>query len=99
MAWSLHSMITFRALQGLCGGAFIPLAFSMVLTRLPPHRRPIGMALFAVTAPFAPPPPPRRLASPPPPPPPPPPPARAGGGWQRPRWGLISFFPPPPPRA
>src|SRR3990167_8685071 len=54
MAWSLHSMITFRALQGLCGGAFIPLAFSMVLTRLPPHRRPIGMALFAVTATFAP---------------------------------------------
>ncbi|MGP0172261.1 DHA2 family efflux MFS transporter permease subunit [Pseudomonas sp. NCHU5208] len=53
-AWSLHSMIAFRAMQGLCGGAFIPLAFSMVLTHLPPHRRPIGMALFAVTATFAP---------------------------------------------
>ncbi|MGX5221007.1 DHA2 family efflux MFS transporter permease subunit [Pseudomonas segetis] len=54
LAWSLNSMIVFRAFQGLCGGAFIPLAFSMVLTHLPEHRRPTGMALFAVTATFAP---------------------------------------------
>lgn len=54
LAWSLNSMIVFRAFQGLCGGAFIPLAFSMVLTHLPAHRRPTGMALFAVTATFAP---------------------------------------------
>lgn len=54
LAWSLNSMIVFRALQGFCGGAFIPLAFSMVLTHLPVHKRPTGMALFAVTATFAP---------------------------------------------
>src|SRR5690606_14570007 len=52
--WSLQSMIVFRVLQGLAGGALIPFAFSLVLTKLPLDIRPKGMALFAITATFAP---------------------------------------------
>lgn len=52
-AWNLESMIVFRAFQGLTGGALIPLAFQVMLS-LPPSRRTVGMALFAVTATFAP---------------------------------------------
>ncbi len=54
MAWSLNSMIFFRVLQGLAGGALIPFAFSLILTKLPLHTRPKGMALFAISAVFAP---------------------------------------------
>lgn len=54
MAWSLESMIVFRVLQGLAGGALIPFAFTLILTKLPLSDRPRGMALFAVTAVFAP---------------------------------------------
>jgi DHA2 family multidrug resistance protein len=54
LAWDLESMIAFRALQGLTGGALIPLAFQVILTTLPPAKRPIGFALFGVTATFAP---------------------------------------------
>jgi DHA2 family multidrug resistance protein len=34
MAWSLESMIVFRALQGFTGGALIPLAFTMAMSPL-----------------------------------------------------------------
>jgi DHA2 family multidrug resistance protein len=54
MAWSLESMIVFRAMQGFCGGALIPLAFTLTLIKLPEHHRAKGMALFALTATFAP---------------------------------------------
>lgn len=54
MAWSLESMIVFRAMQGFTGGALIPLAFTMTLIKLPEHHRAKGMALFAMTATFAP---------------------------------------------
>ena len=54
MAWNLESMIVFRALQGLAGGALIPFAFTLILTKLPPASRPKGMAMFAITATFAP---------------------------------------------
>ena len=54
IAWNLESMIVFRVLQGLAGGALIPFAFSLVLTKLPLNVRPKGMALFAITATFAP---------------------------------------------
>jgi DHA2 family multidrug resistance protein len=53
LAWNLESMIVFRALQGVTGGALIPLAFQVILT-LPPSRRTMGMALFGITATFAP---------------------------------------------
>ncbi|WP_339538416.1 MDR family MFS transporter [Pseudomonas sp. RA_15y_Pfl2_54] len=54
MAWSLESMIVFRAMQGFTGGALIPLAFTLTLTKLPEHHRAKGMAMFAMTATFAP---------------------------------------------
>ncbi|MGQ7957427.1 MDR family MFS transporter [Pseudomonas sp. SP16.1] len=54
MAWNLESMIVFRALQGFTGGALIPLAFTLTLIKLPEHHRAKGMALFAITATFAP---------------------------------------------
>jgi MFS transporter, DHA2 family, multidrug resistance protein len=53
MAWNLESMIIFRALQGLTGGALIPLSFVVILS-IPPSKRAIGMALFSITATFAP---------------------------------------------
>tara|TARA_Y100001949_G_scaffold169495_1_gene169494 strand:- start:3753 stop:5303 length:1551 start_codon:yes stop_codon:yes gene_type:complete len=53
-AWNLESMIVFRAMQGFTGGALIPLAFTLTLIRLPDHHRAKGMALFAITATFAP---------------------------------------------
>ena len=54
MAWSLESMVLFRVLQGLAGGALIPFAFSLILTKLPLDSRPKGMAMFAICATFAP---------------------------------------------
>jgi DHA2 family multidrug resistance protein len=53
-AWNLPSMIVFRALQGFTGGTLIPSAFTMVLKKLPPARQPVGLAIFALTATFAP---------------------------------------------
>ncbi|MCE9687589.1 DHA2 family efflux MFS transporter permease subunit [Shewanella sp. AS16] len=53
-AWNLESMIAFRALQGFFGGALIPLAFRLILECLPDNKRAVGMALFGVTATFAP---------------------------------------------
>jgi len=53
-AWNLNSMIVFRALQGFSGGILIPMAFAFLLTNLPPKKQPIGMAMFALTATFAP---------------------------------------------
>jgi MFS transporter, DHA2 family, multidrug resistance protein len=53
-ATSLTEMIIFRALQGFAGGVMIPLAFTIIITMLPPSKRPIGLAGFAVSATFAP---------------------------------------------
>lgn len=53
-AWNLESMIVFRAMQGFTGGALIPLTFTLTLIKLPDHHRAKGMALFAITATFAP---------------------------------------------
>jgi DHA2 family multidrug resistance protein len=51
---SLSLMILFRVLQGFTGGVLIPLSFVVILTYLPPSKRAIGMAMFTVTATFAP---------------------------------------------
>jgi MFS transporter, DHA2 family, multidrug resistance protein len=51
---SLDLMILFRVAQGFTGGVLIPLSFVVILTYLPPSKQPIGMALFSVTATFAP---------------------------------------------
>ncbi|MDE3054856.1 MAG: multidrug efflux MFS transporter, partial [Gemmatimonadota bacterium] len=53
-AWSLGSMIVFRAGQGFFGGALIPLGFTAVLQMLPREKHPTGFALFGLTAIFAP---------------------------------------------
>ncbi len=53
-AWSLGSMIVFRAGQGFFGGALIPLGFTAVLQMLPPAKQPVGFAMFGLTAMFAP---------------------------------------------
>lgn len=53
-AHSLELMIIFRVLQGFTGGVLIPLSFVVILTYLPPSKHPIGMAMFSVTATFAP---------------------------------------------
>jgi DHA2 family multidrug resistance protein len=54
LATSLGEMVIFRILQGAAGGVLIPLGFTIVMTRLPLHRRPLGAALISLTATFAP---------------------------------------------
>jgi DHA2 family multidrug resistance protein len=51
---SLQLMILFRVLQGFTGGVLIPLSFVVILTYLPASKRAIGMAMFTITATFAP---------------------------------------------
>ena len=53
-AHDLGSMIALRGLQGFAGGVLIPMAFTMVLTRLPKAQQPLGLALFALSVTFAP---------------------------------------------
>jgi DHA2 family multidrug resistance protein len=50
----LGSMIAMRGLQGFAGGVLIPMAFTMVITKLPAAQKPIGLALFALAVTFAP---------------------------------------------
>jgi DHA2 family multidrug resistance protein len=50
----LGSMIAMRGLQGFAGGILIPMAFTIVLTKLPKAQQPIGLALFALSVTFAP---------------------------------------------
>jgi DHA2 family multidrug resistance protein len=53
-AWNLESMIVFRMMQGFTGGALIPMAFTLVMAKLPPSKRATGMAIFGLTATLAP---------------------------------------------
>jgi MFS transporter, DHA2 family, multidrug resistance protein len=50
----LPSMIAMRGLQGFAGGVLIPMAFTLVLTKLPKTQQPIGLAIFALSVTFAP---------------------------------------------
>ena len=54
LAHDLPTMIFFRAAQGFTGGTLIPMSFSIILNTLPPSKQPIGLALFGITATFAP---------------------------------------------
>jgi DHA2 family multidrug resistance protein len=47
-------MIAMRGLQGFAGGVLIPMAFTMVATRLPKSQQPMGLAMFALAVTFAP---------------------------------------------
>jgi DHA2 family multidrug resistance protein len=53
-ASSLPEMIVLRGLQGFFGGVLIPLAFTIIVSMLPPSKRAMGFAGFATTATFAP---------------------------------------------
>lgn len=53
-ARSLDLMIVFRVLQGFTGGVLIPLSFVVILQYLPQSKQAVGMALFSITATFAP---------------------------------------------
>jgi DHA2 family multidrug resistance protein len=54
LAQDLPQMIVLRALQGFAGGVLIPLAFTLIITLLPKAKQPVGLALFALSATFAP---------------------------------------------
>jgi DHA2 family multidrug resistance protein len=53
-AQNLEQMIVLRALQGFSGGVLIPMAFTLIITLLPQPKQPIGLAMFAIAATFAP---------------------------------------------
>ena len=53
-AQNLGQMIVLRALQGAAGGVLIPLAFTIILTMLPPSRHALGIAIYSLSAVFAP---------------------------------------------
>ncbi|TCL71060.1 DHA2 family efflux MFS transporter permease subunit [Rhizobium sp. BK251] len=53
-AHDLGTMIVLRGLQGFAGGVLIPMAFTMVLTKLPKAQQPLGLAIFALSVTFAP---------------------------------------------
>src|SRR5438105_8536096 len=54
LARDLPQMIVLRAIQGFTGGVLIPMAFTLIITLLPKPKQPIGLALFALSATFAP---------------------------------------------
>lgn len=53
-AADLQQMIVLRAVQGFTGGVLIPMAFTLIITLLPRAKQPVGLALFALSATFAP---------------------------------------------
>ncbi|MGA2778680.1 MAG: DHA2 family efflux MFS transporter permease subunit [Steroidobacteraceae bacterium] len=53
-AQTLGQMIVMRAAQGIAGGVLIPLAFTIIMTKLPRSQHPIGLAIYAVAVIFAP---------------------------------------------
>jgi DHA2 family multidrug resistance protein len=50
----LPSMIAMRGVQGFAGGVLIPMAFTLVLTKLPKPQQPVGLTIFALSVTFAP---------------------------------------------
>lgn len=54
LAQDLPQMIVLRAVQGFTGGVLIPMAFTLIITLLPRTKQPVGLALFALSATFAP---------------------------------------------
>jgi MFS transporter, DHA2 family, multidrug resistance protein len=53
-AHTLGQMIVIRAAQGFAGGALIPLAFTIIMTKLPRFRYPVGLAIYSIAVVFAP---------------------------------------------
>lgn len=53
-AHDLPSMIAMRGFQGFFGGVLIPMAFTLVFTKLPKAQQAIGLAMFSLAVTFAP---------------------------------------------
>ncbi len=53
-AWNLQSLIFFRVLQGIGGGALQPLSQSILLETFPPYQHGMAMAIFGVGIMFGP---------------------------------------------
>ena len=53
-AWSLKSLVFFRILQGIGGGALQPLSQSILLETFPPYQHGMAMAIFGVGIMFGP---------------------------------------------
>ncbi len=53
-AWSLNSLIFFRVLQGIGGGALQPISQSILFETYPPHQRGMAMAIFGIGIMFGP---------------------------------------------
>ncbi|HSB52065.1 MAG TPA: DHA2 family efflux MFS transporter permease subunit, partial [Dissulfurispiraceae bacterium] len=53
-AWNLQSLVFFRILQGIGGGALQPLSQSILLETFPPYQHGIAMAVFGVGIMFGP---------------------------------------------
>jgi MFS transporter, DHA2 family, multidrug resistance protein len=51
---TLEQMIVVRALQGLAGGVLIPLAFTIIMTKLPRSKHPVALAVYSIAVIFAP---------------------------------------------
>jgi DHA2 family multidrug resistance protein len=47
LAWSLPTLVLARILQGVGGGAMVPIAQSIMLESFPPQKRGVAMAFFA----------------------------------------------------
>ena len=47
LAWDLPSLVIARILQGLGGGAMVPIAQAIMLESFPPQKRGVAMAFFA----------------------------------------------------
>ncbi|MEW6001587.1 MAG: DHA2 family efflux MFS transporter permease subunit [Nitrospirota bacterium] len=53
-AWSLMSLVFFRILQGIGGGALQPISQSILLETFPPHQHGMAMAIFGMGIMFGP---------------------------------------------
>jgi DHA2 family multidrug resistance protein len=53
-AWSLHSLVFFRILQGIGGGGLVPLCQAILLEAFPPAEHGIAMAIFGLGTMFGP---------------------------------------------
>ncbi|MGE5237638.1 MAG: DHA2 family efflux MFS transporter permease subunit [Chloroflexota bacterium] len=53
-AWNLQSLIVFRILQGIGGGALQPISQSILLETFPPYQHGIAMAVFGIGIMFGP---------------------------------------------
>lgn len=54
LAWNINSMIIFRALQGLFGGAMIPTVFGSMFTLFSPKQRPVAGVVLGLVVTLAP---------------------------------------------